>query len=401
MEFQTSGSRRQFLSSVAMTAGGAIMLRSRLGWAEDVTDPRVADIVGKTIGIDTHNHIDVPLTAAEMPGPDIDLSAEMKRSGLAAICMTFATDYQPGDAYDRFLKGLASMDRQLERNGMKRSLTVDDIRTAHQNGQRTVIQAVEGAHFLQGHLERVEEAYNRGLRHFGLLHDSDASVPLGDVYTNPPRLGGLTTFGVSVIKQCNRLGILIDLAHANIQTTEAALKVTTRPVIISHTGLDTQVGSNPSMARMMRPRLIGKEQAKVVADAGGAVGVWTHLSDTPLQFAQNVRALVDVIGADHVCIGTDTKLTQPSPRPTGPPSGGPPPSGAGGLGSTGGAPSGFRPGQNQPRIGERTNLVWADQTAGFYYVVVDAMLNAGFTPVEIGKIGGGNYLRIFGEAVAK
>jgi membrane dipeptidase len=384
-----------------MTAGGAIMLRSRLGWAADMTDPRVADIVGKTIGIDTHNHIDVPLTAAEMSGPDIDLSAEMKRSGLVAICMTFATDYQPGDAYDRFLNGLASMDRQLERNGMKRSLTVDDIRTAHQNGQPTVIQAVEGAHFLQGHLERVEEAYNRGLRHFGLLHDSDASVPLGDVYTNPPRLGGLTTFGVSVIKECNRLGILIDLAHANMQTTEAALKVTTRPVIISHTGLNTQLGSNPSMAQMMSPRLIGKEQAKVVAEAGGAVGVWTHLSNTPLQFAQNVRGLVDVIGADHVCIGTDTKLTQPSPRPSGPPSGGPPPRGPGGLGGTGGPPPDLRPSQNQPRIGERTNLAWADQTAGFYYVVVDAMLKAGFTPDEIGKIGGGNYLRIFDQAVAK
>ena len=101
------------------------MLRPRLGWAADITDPRVAGIVAKTIGIDTHNHIDVPLTAAEMPGPDIDLAGEMKRSGLSAICMTFATDYQPGDAYDRFLKGLASMDRQLERNGMKRSLTPD------------------------------------------------------------------------------------------------------------------------------------------------------------------------------------------------------------------------------------------------------------------------------------
>ena len=43
---------------------------------------RVADIVATTIGIDTHNHIDVPLTAAEMPGPDIDLAGEMKRSGL-------------------------------------------------------------------------------------------------------------------------------------------------------------------------------------------------------------------------------------------------------------------------------------------------------------------------------
>lgn len=44
--------------------------------------------------------------------------------------MTFATDYQTGDAYDRFLKGLASMDMQLERNGMKRSLNPTDIRTA-------------------------------------------------------------------------------------------------------------------------------------------------------------------------------------------------------------------------------------------------------------------------------
>src|ERR1700758_361963 len=112
-----------------------------------------------------------------MPGPDIDLKGEMKKSGLSAICMTFATDYQPGDAYDRFLKGLASMDRQLDHNGMKRSFTSGEIRAAHKNQQPTVIQSVEGGHFLQGHLERVEEAYGRGLRHFGLLHDSDASVP--------------------------------------------------------------------------------------------------------------------------------------------------------------------------------------------------------------------------------
>jgi membrane dipeptidase len=195
-----------------------------------------------------------------------------------------------------------------------------------------------------------------------------------------------------VIKECNRLGILIDLGHANVQTTEAALKVTTRPVIISHTGLDTQLGSNPSMAGMMRPRLIGKEQAKTVANAGGAVGVWTHLADTPLEYAKNVRALVDVIGVDHVCIGTDTKLTQPGGRPGGGPGGG----GPGGRG-----PAGGRSGQPNGRAGERTNQAWQDQTAGFYYIVVDAMLKTGFTLDEIGKIGGGNFLRIFGEAVRK
>ena len=233
MRFKTSASRRQFLSTVAVTGGAAILLRPHPLWAADITDPRVADIVASTIGIDTHNHVDVPLTEAEMPGPDIDLAGEMKRSGLSAICMTFATDYQQGDAYDRFLKGIASMDRQLKGNGMKRSLTPADVTAAHKNRQPTVVQAIEGGHFLQGHLERVAESYERGLRHFGLLHDSDASEPLGDVYTNPPRYGGLTAFGASVIRECNRLGILIDLAHANVPTTAAALKVTTRPVIIS------------------------------------------------------------------------------------------------------------------------------------------------------------------------
>ena len=96
------------------------------------------------------------------------------------------------------------------------------------------------------------------------------------------------------------------------------------------------------MAEMMRPRLISKEQAKMVANAGGLVGVWTHLADTPLDYAQNVRALVDVIGVDHVCIGTDTKLTQPSPRPIG-------------IGPGGPSSGGPRPGQQNARVGERTN----------------------------------------------
>jgi membrane dipeptidase len=373
-------SRRQFLAAAAGT-GASLLLKPFSALAIYQIDPRVAAIVSSTIGIDTHNHIDVPLTAADVPGPAIDLAGEMKRSGFSAICMTFALDYQaltqPGAAYDRFINGLASMDQQLTRNGMKRALNLADLRAAHQQRKPIVIQSVEGGHFLEGHLDRVAEAYGRGLRHFGLLHDSDASVPLGDVYTNPPRWGGLTTFGADVIRECNRLGILIDLAHANSETTAAALKVATHPVIISHTGLDTQLGQNPDMARMMRPRLISKEEARMVADAGGIIGVWTHLADSPLEYARNVRALVDVIGIDHVCIGTDTKLT-PANRPGVPPPGTP----------------------NRPRAGERTNLAFEGQTAGFYYAVVDAMLKTGFTAAEIGKIGSGNYCRIFNAATA-
>ncbi|WP_121811639.1 dipeptidase [Mucilaginibacter kameinonensis] len=408
---QSAWSRRSFITALAGT-GAAIMLNPLTTWAIDEIDPRVAAIVAATIGIDTHNHIDVPLATAEVPGPDIDLASEMKKSGLSAICMTFALDYQkltnPGEAYERFLNGLAAMDQQLKNNGMKRALNLADLRKAHEQHQPTVIQSIEGGHFLEGKLDRLSVAYDRGLRHLGLLHDNDASVPLGDVYTNAPRWGGLTQFGADIIKECNRLGILIDLAHANGETIAAALKLAASPVIVSHTGLDTQLGSNPNMAQMMRPRLISKEQAKIIADAGGVIGVWTHLADTPLVYAQNIRALVDVIGVDHVCIGTDTKLTPPyrsaggfGPRPNNP---GPPPGGAPdgrhdkGPGDDGRKGPGG--GQNKGRVGERTNEAWQDQKAGFYYAVVDAMLKTGFTAEEIGKIGGGNFCRVFDAATS-
>lgn len=419
MNTNQTWSRRNFLSVLTGT-GAALALSPLASWAFEEADPRVAAIVAATIGIDTHNHVDVPLATAEMPGPDVDLKGEMKKSGLSAICMTFAVDYQklvnPGDGYERFLNGLTGMDKMLESNGMKRALNMDDLRTAHKKKKPIVIQSVEGGHFLEGHIDRLEVAYKRGLRHLTLLHDNDAAVPLGDVYTNKPQYGGLTAFGADVIKECNRMGILVDMAHANQETLYAALKLAANPVLISHTGLNTQLGQNPNMAKMMMPRLISKEQAKTVADAGGVIGVWTHLADTPLEFAQNIRAMVDVIGVDHVSIGTDTKMTPPyraagwggqRPGGQGGPGGGP--GGQGGQhdgppkdqqGGPGGGPGGQGgPGGGQKRrVGERTNEAWADQKLGFYFAVVDAMLKVGFNEEEIGKIGGGNFCRLFDAA---
>jgi len=371
---QREWSRRKFIINVTGT-GAATLLHPLLFLADSQDDPRVKEIVAKTIGTDTHNHLDVPLNIAELPGPRVDLAGEMKRSGLSAICMTFAVDYQKltktGEAYDRFINGLNAMDEVLKNNNMKRALNSADLEAAHKNHQPTVVQSVEGGHFLEGKLDRIGVAYGRGLRLLGLLHDSDASVPLGDVYTKPAQWGGLTSFGADTIRECNRLGILVDLTHCSNETINAALRVTREPVIISHTGLDTQLGQNESMAKMMRPRLISKDQAKIVANAGGVIGIWTHLSDSPSEYARNIRAIADVIGVDHVCIGTDTKMTPP-----------------------------YSPRGSSPRPGERTNDAWQNQKVGFYYAVVAALLQSGFSESEIGKIGGGNFLRIFNSATS-
>lgn len=394
-------SRRKFVTSLT-GAGAIIMLNPAISWILE-EDPRIAAIVAKTIGIDTHNHIDVPLNAAELPGPKINLTGELKKSGLSAICMTFAVDYQKlnyeNEAYERFLNGLTAMDTLLKYNNMARALNFDDLKTAHKAKKPIVIQSVEGGHFLEGKIERLKVAYDRGLRHLGLLHDNDASVPLGDVFTNKPQWGGLTKFGTEVIKECERLGILVDLSHCDNTTVNGALKVATKPVLVSHTGLNTRLGNNEFMSKMMAPRLISKEQAKIIAGTGGVIGVWTHLADTPAAFADNIKAMADVVGVDHVCIGTDTKLTPAYRSPNDPgKKPGPENRPQGQQAEKEKGQDKKEPGGNKKQGGNTTNTAWENQKTGFYYTVVEALLNAGFNEEEIGKIGGGNYCRIFDAA---
>jgi membrane dipeptidase len=360
-------SRREFLATAALLGPGLLN-------AADEVDPRIAKVMSGTIGIDMHNHV---YPAGTDPHPqqsqpqgqqELFLADELKRSGLTAVCASFVLDFarndKPGDARDNFLHWLTAMDAQLQKEHMRRALNLKDLQAAHDQGQPTIVQSVEGAQFIEGRLERVEEAYKRGVRHLQLLHEHDDLVsPLGDVITAPAHLGGLMPLGAEVVKECNRLGILVDLAHASPETVRGALRVATQPVILSHTGLDSRTGGNPRMAEMIKPHLISKERAKVVADAGGVIGVWTKLADSPKEFVENIKAMVDVIGIDHVGIGTDSDLLS-------------------------------------SRVGQGTNKTWPGLTEGFFRTVAGEMLLQGFTLNDIGKVGGGNYCRVFGKATA-
>jgi membrane dipeptidase len=374
------GSRREFLTSVAGAGGAMLIGPACLNAATDGVDARAAQVMSGTIGIDMHNHV-YPAGTEPHPqrgqprpqeesqqAPDLFVAEEIKRSGLTAVCASFVLDFapneKPGDARDNFLHWLTAVDAQLEKGHIHRALNMKDLRAAHDHGQPTIVQTVEGSHFIEGHLDRVEEAYKRGLRHLQLLHERDDMVmPLGDTNTTPAHLGGLTAFGAEVVKECNRLGIVVDLAHASHETVLGALKVATQPVIVSHTSLNSRTGGNPKMAEMMKPRLISKEHAKVVADAGGVIGVWTHLANSLKEFVESIQAMVDAVGVDHVGIGSDTDLLS-------------------------------------SRVGQGTNKAWPGLTGGFFHAVVGEMLLQGFTPDEIGKVGGGNFCRVFGKVTA-
>jgi membrane dipeptidase len=365
-------SRRKFLTT-AMGAGGAALLGP--AWrcaAADGVDPRLASVLSKTIAIDMHNHVypkgTEPHRDGEPQAPGLSLAEELKHSGLTAVCTSFVLDswpnQKPGDARDRYLSWLDAIDAELQKGHIHRALNVKDLRAAHDHARPTIVQTVEGAQFIEGHLDRVEEVYKRGVRNLQLLHEKDDLVsPLGDVILSPAHLGGLTAFGAEVVKECNRLGILVDLAHASPETVLGALKVATQPVLVSHGGLDSRTGNDPRMAAIMKPHLISKENARVVADAGGVIGVWTKLANSPSEFVENIKAMVDAVGIDHVGIGTDTDLLS-------------------------------------SRVGQGTNHVWPGVTAEFFPAVAGEMILQGFAPDEIGKVSGGNYCRIFGKATA-
>ena len=91
--------------------------------------------------------------------------------------------------------------------------------------------------------------------------------------------------------------------------------------------------------------------------------MWTHLADSLQDFVENIKAMVDAIGVDHVGIGTDTDLLS-------------------------------------TRVGQGTNKAYPGMTEGFFYAVVSEMLRQGFTAEDIGKVGGGNYCRVFGKVTA-
>jgi membrane dipeptidase len=363
--------RRGFLTAAVGANVAGLLAPAWLRAQTNTEDPRVAEVLAGTIGIDLHNHV-TPSGARPEQGPkeqqkpqtNLDLADEVKRSGFTAVCAAFRLDFNASDPYAVFLRGLTAIDGLLAKDRLTRASNLKDLQTAHDKGQPALIQSIEGAHFLEGHLERVEEVYKRGLRHLQLLHDKGDKVePLGDIYTEPPRLGGLTAFGKSVVKECNRLGIVVDLAHASHETVLGALKVSTQPVIVSHTSLDTQTGKNPRMAKMMAPRLISKDHARVVADAGGVIGVWTKLSDSMGEYVSGIKALVDAIGIDHVGIGTDSDILS-------------------------------------ARAGQSTNAAWPGLSDGFFKAAVAEMLGQGFTPAEIGKVGGGNFCRVFDKVTS-
>ena len=202
---------------------------------------------------------------------------------------------QPGELYRTTYAQLERVQTRITAGTLVPVHESADLERARRARRHAAVVAVEGADFLEGRLERVQEAYTRGIRSIQLVHYRVNE--LGDIQTEPVRHGGLTPFGRDVIREMNRLGMLVDVAHGTLDVVRGAAEASSKPFVLSHTLVDV-----PGFARA-----VSREHARLVAQGGGVVGVFpVAVGGAGFSgYIDHLSRMADAVGIDHVAIGTD------------------------------------------------------------------------------------------------
>jgi membrane dipeptidase len=342
----------------AMLAGCAGTRAESRPAAEDSLAAATA-LLRENISIDVHTHAGPNGITSRTARPSGEVARQMRAGRIAVLCLADVPDGpilgrnpqnvlvalrtpEPGFLYAYHRDRLDWVDELVAKHGVRRALTVSDLRTAHSAGEPAIIVDIEGLDFLEQKLERLEESYRRGVRTMQLVHYTLNDI--GDFQTGAVVHNGLTPFGADVIRACHRLGVVVDVAHATEATVRQAVRVSTKPLLLSHTALRGSKAQGPTP---LTERQVTPDHARALAETGGSIGIW-HFFPSLERYVDGLKEMADVVGVDHVSIGTDTASTT-------------------GL---------FTEYDHFPRL-------------------VDAMLRGGFTRADAAKIVGGNYLRIF------
>lgn len=218
---------------------------------------------------------------------------------------------------------------------------------ARRAGRRAIgaMLALEGLHALEGNPDNLEPLHAAGFRMMGLAHFADNAFA-GSAHGTGR--GGLTALGRSAVRRMEELGILVDLAHASPATVDDTLALATRPLVASHTGV---------RATCPGPRNLDDDHLRGIAATGGVVGIgfWPGAvgGASVDAIVRSIRHAVDVAGIDHVALGSDFD-----------------------------------------------GAVTAPFDAGGLACLTEALLGAGFTAEDVGKVMGANALRVLAGSLA-
>src|SRR5258705_1591045 len=234
---------------------------------------RAFDIKRKATVIDTHNDVTTPMT-----NDDYDLSGpppvpyrtsieRMKQGGLTAEF--FSLYVRPwyvahGGAARRTLDMIDSVYRAVERhpNDLMLATSAADIRRAKKQGKIAALLGIEGGHAIENSLATLREFHRLGVRYMTLTWNN--TNDWADAGRGEPKHHGLSPFGEEVVREMNRLGMLVDVSHVSDETMSDALDISKAPIVATH-----------SSARALSdvPRNIPDDLLGRIAKNGGVVQV--------------------------------------------------------------------------------------------------------------------------------
>lgn len=227
----------------------------------------------------------------------------MRDGGMAGQFFSFWTTPYPergcAKAVTRQLDALdEAMSKNPEQLGWTR--TGADVRAAKLAGKIAALGGIEGGQALEGDIETIEAFSRRGVRYLGLLHFSANAIGRPAKGKGSDANAGLTAFGRDVVRECERSGVIVDLAHINRKGYFDALELATVPPMVSHTGV---LGVHEHW------RNIDDEQIRALADKGGCIGVIfsrKYLGSASIDsVVDHILHVINVAGDDVPALGSD------------------------------------------------------------------------------------------------
>jgi len=224
--------------------------------------------------------------------------------GVLGVALYVEDEYLPDRSLPVALDQIALLETEVEANPrFVLCRTFAEIEAAQRNQKIGLILTMEGAEPIGTDLHLVSIFYRLGLRAISLTHARENAAAVGGTFAasgSPAR--GLTNFGRELVAECERLGIILDLAHINAAGFEEIFSLTKRPLIVSHTNARRYYDID---------RNISDEQIKMIGTRGGVVGLNAILVSpkkeeaTLDRYVDHIEHVAGLIGIDGVGIGFD------------------------------------------------------------------------------------------------
>ena len=291
------------MSALLLAACGGPSAPER-GEGYDVAEQNYRELHHRLLVMDSH--LDTP---ANLSNPDFDILADnpsklgrvqvdlpkMERGGLDGGFWVIYTPQGPLNVTSYEAAKLAALKRsdeilqliEMHPNEFELATTADDAERIAASGKKIVYKSIENSYPLGTDLGMIEEFYNRGVRLIGPVHFMDNQFADSATDLSASDLGGLTPLGEELIREANRLGMMIDASHAADSALEAIMEVSSTPVVLSHTGVSSLYD---------HPRNISDDLLRKVAADGGviqinALGAYIEDLEPPAERVEAMQAL--------------------------------------------------------------------------------------------------------------